>query len=163
MNINELVYMFDDFSQNIIAPNCNNYSALYSKGGWEGWAQVEAAKYFATQGIPIDRELNVKGKRIDLYIAQEWLVELKCQSIQNSEKLIPGVVKDMIKLEEICHPKTQKAVIFWAQGDIGDIEDVNCAIQEELNTLESPITYECLKIDLPGGWSSIYYIYNILK
>lgn len=148
MDINELVTRFENFSQTVIAPQFEQHTSLYSKGGWEGWAQVEAAKYFMNQGILVDRELNVDGKRIDLLINNEWFVELKCQSIDNSQNLIPGVIKDIIKLQRIDQFHNPKAVIFWTLGDIGDVKG---NIQAILNK-----TYNSIELHLNGGWATLH-------
>lgn len=148
MDINELVTRFENFSQTVIARQFEQHTSLYSKGGWEGWAQVEAAKYFMNQGIPVDRELNVDGKRIDLLINKEWYVELKCQSIDNSPNLIPGVIKDIIKLQRIDQFHNPKAVIFWTLGDIGDVKG---NIQAILNK-----TYNSIELHLNGGWATLH-------
>lgn len=152
MDINELVTRFENFSQTVIAPQFEQHTSLYSKGGWEGWAQVEAAKHFMTKGIPVERELNINGKRIDLFINQEWFVELKCQSIDNSANLIPGVIKDMIKLQETNKPNP-KAVIFWTLGDIGD---VNRTIQATMNARQINIPYTFIEFQLEGGWAALH-------
>lgn len=148
MDINELVTRFENFSQTVIAPQFEQHTSLYSKGGWEGWAQVEAAKYFMNQSILVDRELNVDGKRIDLLINNEWYVELKCQSIDNSQNLIPGVIKDIIKLQRIDQFHNPKAVIFWTLGDIGDVKG---NIQAILNK-----TYNSIELHLNGGWATLH-------
>lgn len=153
MEINELVSLFENFSQTVIDPQFEQHTSLYSKGGWEGWAQVEAAKYFMNKGIPVDRELNVDGKRIDLLINKEWFVELKCHSIENSQNLIPGVIKDMIKLQGTNQPRNPKAVIFWTLGDIGD---VNGNIQAILNKTPANITYNFIEFRLKGGWAKLH-------
>lgn len=160
MDRNELFDCFFNFSQEVIFPQFEdeNALALYSKGGWEGWAQVEIARYLLKNAVEVDREKNVEGARIDLHINDEWYVELKCQSIENSERLLPGVAKDIVKLDSI--EGANKAVVFWALGEIGTDEEVAAMLHDLVFSINEsnwdPSELHSLFI---SSWAKLFIVY----
>jgi hypothetical protein len=110
-------------------------TAYYGKGGWEGWAQVEIEyalkKYYGTRaingtGVHIQREphsyLYDATQRADVvvryyddhpkrspagYRIAAWttIIELKCESYENSESFKNGVEADITKIQAELTPE----------------------------------------------------------
>ncbi len=83
----------------------------FSKGGWEGWWQVELAMWFASFDYDVEREMHVYKNNpklsADLVFnshidtATNYVVEIKCQSItQTMNSFIEQIQCDIEKIKK---------------------------------------------------------------
>ena len=104
--------------------------AYWFAGGWEGWAQVELTlamvqdhgyQYNNSQKNDTEREAHVfasDGQRADIALAnkgQNYIIELKCESIGQMKDLKKMVQKDVTKIEGGLHADYKPATV-WAVG-----------------------------------------------
>lgn len=88
-----------------------NVQPYYSKGGWEGWVQVELAMWLTSRGYNVIRENRIYDYnyyRADLIINENVnpnnliVIEIKCQSVLSTEKhVIEGFCNDVNRLESL--------------------------------------------------------------
>ena len=105
-------------------------------GGWEAWAQAEIAAYIneidASTSIQREARVYPGQKRADfllnvgttLQLPQQVVVEMKCESLNNRAAFIPGINKDVTKLQnelEVPYNTCQKLTlgIFFSR-EAGD-------------------------------------------
>jgi hypothetical protein len=129
--------------------NKNKVAAAYlTKGGWEGWAQVELALFlhdkFGTNTINIFREDGrpytqanpASGERSDMYIQSNdgtaLGVELKCESLFQQQtantRIARRLYADMVKVAGIISPPqhtTMYAIgISVTQEGLNDLKEL---------------------------------------
>lgn len=102
---------------------------FFSKGGWEGWTQVELAMYFTSYGYDVTREVpcyNGSYLRADLVFnrtinqKEEIVVELKCQSVYTP--ITELISKDVQKLSENLYPYQKRVmVVLVIEADLEEI------------------------------------------
>lgn len=105
---------FDNFANEILQW-CTTAAGRFKmfwplKGGWEAWVQAEVAAYLLHQNSAYDvlREQPIyqNGRQsVDwllndssMSVVNKIAIELKCQSLGNSQAFIQGVQHDIVKL-----------------------------------------------------------------
>jgi len=115
-----------------------------TKGGWEGWAQVEiCSRIVATDSrYQIEREQHPYGasrKASDFFlnvncpVSQQVIIELKCQSFQNYANFGAGLQADVEKLTNEVDPQYRGATLL-AMG----IYFLDCPIPDGFQRWVSP-------------------------
>lgn len=90
------------------------------KGGWEGWAQVDLTAYILSLNSTFDilreqRIYTAPRKKTDLLLngdlgpVAQIPVEIKTESAENVAGFLPGVIKDLNKLDGQRRPAYQNS------------------------------------------------------
>ena len=110
----------------------SNFMPYFSKGGWEGWLQVEWAMYLNSQDYDVLREepiynnnqradlvINKNIPRGDNQVFNNIAIEIKCQSIYNSQdQFLESVKSDINKLEELRYYWSKLMVVVAIDDNI---------------------------------------------